>query len=72
MIADLISLVECEILPQSRLIMSPRKEFKQLFLIRKGSIRQFDHNYNYMCLLGQGSYFGEYQILFGLYSDYYY
>lgn len=32
----------------------------------------FDNNYNYLCDLKQGSYFGEYQIMFGLYSDFYY
>ena len=72
MIASLISLVECEILPKGRMIITPCSEFKQLFLIRKGSVKMFDSNYNYLCQLREGSFFGEYQVLFGLYSDFFY
>ena len=49
MVSDLMSLVECEILPAGRMIMSPQVEFKQLYLIRKGSIKMFDNNYNLLC-----------------------
>lgn len=59
MISDLISLIECEIC-SSKMIISPNSEFKQLFLVRKGKIKMFDHNYNYLCQLEQGSFFGEY------------
>lgn len=49
MISDLMSLVECEILPAGRMIMSPQVEFKQLFMIRKGRVKVFDNNYNLLC-----------------------
>ena len=70
--ADILSLVECEIFHAGKLVNSPGNEFKQLCLVRKGRVKMFDRNYNYLCELQPGSYFGEYQILFGLYSDFYY
>ena len=41
-------------------------------MIKQGSIQVFDKSYNYMYNLDKTSFFGEYKIMFGLYSNMYY
>jgi hypothetical protein len=38
-------------------------------MIKSGNICVFDKKYNYLYDLEEGSYFGEYNIMFGLYSS---
>lgn len=42
---------------------------KHFYMLSRGTIKLFDEKYNYMYDLEPGSYFGEYQIMFGLYSN---
>ena len=52
--------------------MSAKEEFNYFYMIKKGSVRCFSKNYVYMYSLDEGSFFGEYKIMFGLYSSNYY
>ena len=38
-------------------------------MIKKGAVNCYDNNYNYLFTLKQGSFFGELNLLFGLYSS---
>ena len=41
-------------------------------MIKMGAVQVFDRRYGYMYSLEQGSFFGELNIIFGLYSEQYY
>ena len=41
-------------------------------MIKMGAVQVFDRRYGYMYSLEQGSFFGEINIMFGLYSEQYY
>lgn len=53
-------------------IIKAKDEFKNFFLIKKGHVNCFDKSYNYLNTLEQGSFFGEFNIIFQLYSFVYY
>ena len=42
---------------------------ENFFMIKKGNVKLFDQKYNYMYTLKEKSFFGEYNILFGLISN---
>ena len=42
------------------------------YLIKNGSVKLFDQKFNYMYELREGGYFGEFNVLFNLYSEYCY
>lgn len=54
------------------MLVRPQEEFDGLYLLKQGEINCFDKNYNYLHSLENGSFFGEYNIMFGLYSSAYY
>jgi len=56
----------------SRLIVKAKEEFNFFYMVKKGSVRCFSKDYVYLYSLEQGSFFGEYNILFGLFSNTYY
>ena len=43
-------------------------ELKHFYLIKSGEVKFLDKNYDYMYHLGPGSYFGDIENIFGLYS----
>lgn len=43
-----------------------------MYLLNSGNIKCFDKNYKYVKTYQKGGFFGEYNILFGLYSNMYY
>ena len=47
-------------------------EINHLYLVKKGDVVCFDDKYEYMCHLEPGSFFGEFNIMFGLYSNLHY
>ena len=53
-------------------MITPNEEFKSLYLIKNGEVNLFDRVYNYLQTLENRSFFGEYNIMFGLYSTAYY
>ena len=50
-------------------IVSRSDEVQNMYMIKHGSVMQFNEDYDYISTLMQGSYFGEYNIMFGLYSN---
>jgi len=54
---------------ENRMIVKVGEEFSHFIMIRKGIIKCFDENFSYMVSLEEGSFFGEYNIMFGLYSQ---
>ena len=40
-----------------------------LYLVKKGEVRQWTNQYQYISQLSPGSFFGDYNILFDLYSN---
>jgi len=56
----------------SRIILPAKEEFNYFYMIKKGSVRCFSKEYVYLYSLEEGSFFGEYNIMFGLYSSLYY
>lgn len=46
----------------------PGDEIKHFYLIKSGEVRFFDQNYDYMYNLQSGSFFGDVENIFGLYS----
>lgn len=45
------------------------QEFKNIYLIKKGTINLFDPTYTYLCSLEETSFFGDYQVILGVASD---
>lgn len=54
------------------MIIKPQEEFNSFFMIKRGEINCFDKDYNYLQTLEPESFFGEYNIVFQLYSSAYY
>jgi hypothetical protein len=52
--------------------MKSGQEFKELHLISDGHVKCFDSKYQYICHMEPGCFFGEYNIMFGLYSNMFY
>ena len=46
--------------------------FNHFYLIKSGKIELYDKYFNYMYDLEEGGFFGEFNILFSLYSEYNY
>ena len=51
------------------MVVRASEEFTHFIMIRKGMIKCYDENYSYMVNLEEGSFFGEYNIMLGLYSQ---
>lgn len=71
-IVKILSNIECQIYEPGQLIVQPEVEMQNLYLIKRGQAVCFDRNYEYVCHLEEGSFFGEFNILFGLYSNLFY
>mmetsp|Transcript_5911 Transcript_5911/g.9621 ORF Transcript_5911/g.9621 Transcript_5911/m.9621 type:complete len:260 (+) Transcript_5911:2849-3628(+) len=72
LIYEMLANVECEQLPPSKIIVRNLSELTHFYMIKQGTVKCFDKKYNYLMNLEPGSFFGEYNILFGLYSQMYY
>ena len=68
-ITQILSKMECQFFLQDQTIIYPEKEFKHLYLIKEGVVRCYTQDYNYMYDLQERSFFGDYNIQFGLYSN---
>lgn len=42
------------------------------YMVRQGNVNLFDEKFNFMYELKQGSYFGEFNVMFDTYSEHYY
>ena len=42
------------------------------YLIKSGSVKMFDSKFNYMYELREGGYFGEFNVMFNIFSEYCY
>ena len=71
MVSRILSLIVCEHFDNEYIIKSG-EEVTNFYMIKKGNVILFDNKYNYMYDLEPGSFFGEYNILFGLISNVYY
>jgi len=56
----------------SQMVLETGKEFEYFYMIKKGSIMTFNKSFQYLRTFERGSFFGDYNIIFGLYSDSYY
>ena len=54
------------------MIVENKEQFRHFYYIKTGSISLFDDNFTYMYNLEEGSFFGEYNIMFGLLSNMFY
>ena len=68
----IFSALDCEIHEASSMVVKPDDFFSSFYLIKSGEIATYDLNYNYMYNLQQGSFFGDYNIVFTLYSNMFY
>jgi signal-transduction protein with cAMP-binding, CBS, and nucleotidyltransferase domain len=69
-IQKMLSIIELELVSDDkRNIVSNKEQFEHFYMIKQGTVKCFDSQYNYISTLQEGSSFGEYNILFGLYSN---
>lgn len=68
LVSKLLSNITCEDC-NNQILVKTQEPFEYFYMIKKGKVSIFDSKYNYMYDLDEGSYFGEYNILFGLYSN---
>ena len=67
-LTNILCSMECQFyLPDSNIIL-PEKEFKCLYLIKEGGVKCYTRDYQYMYDLSEKSFFGEFNILFGLFN----
>ena len=71
-VTKLLSNIQSQIYDSDQILLKNRNEFKHFYMVKSGGVRLFDEKYSYMCNLEQGSFFGEYNIMFGLKSNIYY
>ena len=64
--------IESEFYLQGEPCVQAKDKFNYFYMVKNGSIKCFDEFYEYMFDLKEGSFFGEYHIMFGLYSNMYY
>jgi len=50
-------------------VLKAGDEVNYFYMIKKGDVKVFDESYNYLYTLPEGSFFGEFNIIFGLYSN---
>ena len=60
--------IVCEV-HNNEIVIQQGEIVNDFYMIKKGRVRLFDIKYNYLYDLEQQSYFGEYNILFGLTSN---
>ena len=68
-IAGIFSNIELEVFTVDSNLLRNGDEVEFLYLIKDGDVSCYDENYNYITTIQNGSYFGEYNIMFGLYSS---
>mmetsp|Transcript_40890 Transcript_40890/g.62307 ORF Transcript_40890/g.62307 Transcript_40890/m.62307 type:complete len:153 (-) Transcript_40890:182-640(-) len=56
----------------TRVIKSPGKQFQFFYMIKRGRVQCFSPEFQYMFNLEEGSFFGEYNIVFGIYNQIHY
>ena len=71
-IIKIISNIKPLLFDNCEMIISPGDTFKNLYLVKQGEITCLDKRLNYQCHLQEGSFFGLYNIMFGLYSSKYF
>lgn len=71
-VTQILANLESQIYDKDTFVIKNKDEFKHFFLIKHGSVKLFSSNYTYMYDLEKGSFFGEYNILYGLYSNIFY
>ena len=68
----ILGCIESEFYLQGEPVRKANDKFNYFYMVKNGSIKCFDENYEYMYDLKEGSFIGEYHIMFGLYSNMYY
>lgn len=71
-VIKILAAVEFRVIDNNRYVKKPGETFFNLWLIKNGSVRCFDQNLNYVSTLEEGSFFGEFNVLFDMYSTMYY
>jgi len=66
---ELLSNIDSEYLVGGQVILHKNDELKFFYMLKQGNIKCYGRNYNYLVDLQAGSSFGEYQIMFDIYSD---
>jgi len=69
LISALLKSLSLEEIEDGKLIITPGDEFQNFYMIKMGAVQIFDKDYAYLYNLESGSFFGESNILLGLYSD---
>jgi signal-transduction protein with cAMP-binding, CBS, and nucleotidyltransferase domain len=68
-INNILSSMEVDCVRPGIAVLKAGDEVHHFYMIKKGDVKVFDQGYNYLYSLPEGSFFGEFNILFGLYSD---
>ena len=68
-IAGIFSNIELEIFTLDATLVRNGNEVEFLYLVKQGDVTCYDEHYNYITTIQNGSFFGEYNIMFGLYSS---
>lgn len=71
-INNILSQIEVECLRPGNPVIKAGDEVNYFYMIKKGDVKVFDKGYNFLYILTEGSFFGEYNIIFGLYSAFNY
>jgi hypothetical protein len=66
---ELVSQIECQVIDDPRILVRAGSEFKNFYMVKKGTINCFTPDFQYLTTYEQGGFFGEYNILFGLKSQ---
>ena len=61
--------MEVECLRPGLAIVKAGDVVENFYMIKKGDVKIFDKGYNYLYTLPEGSFFGEFNFFFGLYSN---
>lgn len=66
---ELLSNIDSEYFVGGQVILYKGDELKYFYLLKTGNVKCYGRNYNYLVDLEAGSSFGEYQLMFDIYSD---
>jgi hypothetical protein len=69
---QLLSAIICNESFDSNLTVKKGEAFQFFYLLKSGLVKIYDRKFNYMYDLADGGFFGEYNLMFNLCSEFYY